>query len=150
MLLISFLVNYKNTDPCIWPMFPVSHVQGNSYSATCGICLKKTLKLEPPSVVTKEKIKEAIFSLKTCPTCLSFLFCNPSWAYCYTSKLVSTGMQSRFSNIVAKSLHKNQCINCTRMENDKSEAQISERQTTTNYYLGHRERTLNCLTDLYI
>jgi len=38
-------------------------------------------------------------------------------------------MQSRFSNAIAKSLHKNQCIHCTSMQNGKPEAHLLESKT---------------------
>lgn len=55
---------------------------------------------------------------------LSFLLYNPRSDSCCSSKFIATGMQSRFSNTVAKFQDENMSVHYISMQNVKSEAQL--------------------------
>lgn len=70
----------------------------------------------------KQKRSNNIFSQRL--LMLSFLSHNPRSDCSCSPKFISTGMQSRFSNTVAKFQHENMSVHYISRQNIKSEAQL--------------------------
>lgn len=126
--------NYTNTDPCIWPIFQF-HVQGKKQYLAILQSFVSTSKINWTYLLLHflyylsfvhcftKKNKKAVFSLKYCSCSHS---CHTDQdQICCSSKFISTGMQSRFSNTVAKFQHENMSVHYISMQNLISEAQLS-------------------------